>query len=456
MSPIIEITPSICSASRMSSGRWSLISAYVRKPRSLPSTISVFRRRLRASTSAGVSSRGAMSACLPFLPLLAARPRRACRRASRRSRWRSACAPAWRPAARARPASAAGAGLGRRARASAAGLRRGDRLAVGAAWRGGGLRAPWPGAFATGLAAGFAAGLAAGLRDRPWRQRLGARACRFARGLAGRRLRLGGGLPLPAAGFALAAAFAPWAAPSWRRALAPARGFLPAGLAPRPPAWRPRCLPRRGGRRCRDLALVFGLDLRAGCVGFLAMVILEFTIGSRGRSGRRRARRGASPAFVEVGAGAGKPQIISRAALFGRPAGRRRPAARPLGHALPDVLELLHALGSPRAPRRPSLRRRGRACRSAAPAATSGRARRAPRPRPPVVRQVRGPRRSRAPTASTASCARAGEVPARTPAVVRSPSASAQQRHQRGRASRPPGVRLVGPREGRAPWRAPA
>ena len=72
MSPIIEITPSICSASRMSSGRWSLISAYVRKPRSLPSTISVFRRRLRASTSAGVSSRGARSACLPFLPFLVA------------------------------------------------------------------------------------------------------------------------------------------------------------------------------------------------------------------------------------------------------------------------------------------------------------------------------------------------------------------------------------------------
>src|SRR5258706_7615962 len=68
MSPIIEMTPSIGSASIMSSGRCSLISAYVRKPRSLPSTISVFRRRLRASTSAGVSTRGAISAWRPFLP----------------------------------------------------------------------------------------------------------------------------------------------------------------------------------------------------------------------------------------------------------------------------------------------------------------------------------------------------------------------------------------------------
>src|SRR6266545_1915944 len=69
MSPIMLMMPSICSASRTSSGKWSLISANVRNPRSLPSTMRLFSRRLRASTSAGVSTRGAISACLPFLPL---------------------------------------------------------------------------------------------------------------------------------------------------------------------------------------------------------------------------------------------------------------------------------------------------------------------------------------------------------------------------------------------------
>src|SRR5439155_22790160 len=38
----------------------------------LPSTIRFFKRRLRASTSAGVNSRGAMSLCRPFLPFLCA------------------------------------------------------------------------------------------------------------------------------------------------------------------------------------------------------------------------------------------------------------------------------------------------------------------------------------------------------------------------------------------------
>ncbi len=72
MSPIMLTMPSICSASSTSSGRWSLISANVRKPRSLPRTISVFSRRLRASTSAGVSTRGAISAWRPLRPFLLA------------------------------------------------------------------------------------------------------------------------------------------------------------------------------------------------------------------------------------------------------------------------------------------------------------------------------------------------------------------------------------------------
>src|SRR5439155_18363863 len=36
----------------------------------LPRTIRFFKRRLRASTSAGVNSRGAISLCRPFLPFL--------------------------------------------------------------------------------------------------------------------------------------------------------------------------------------------------------------------------------------------------------------------------------------------------------------------------------------------------------------------------------------------------
>src|SRR5678815_1945552 len=46
----------ICSASTRSSGRWSLISEYVRKPRSLPSLIRFLRRVRRVSASSGVGA----------------------------------------------------------------------------------------------------------------------------------------------------------------------------------------------------------------------------------------------------------------------------------------------------------------------------------------------------------------------------------------------------------------
>ena len=170
-----QMMPSICSASSRSSGRWSLISAYVRKPRSLPSTISVFRRRLRASTSAGVSSRGAISACRPLLPfLLRGVFARACRRSSRRSRPRSACARGAAAALRARALGRRGGLAGVRPRlpvdglagALACGLRLGDDF-------GGGL--------ADGLGAGFGARRRLALR---LRCRL-AGATFFGRGFAG-------------------------------------------------------------------------------------------------------------------------------------------------------------------------------------------------------------------------------------------------------------------------------
>ena len=56
---------SICSASTRSSGRWSLISEYVRKPRSLPSLIRFFRRVRRVSASSLGSSAGISQASLP-------------------------------------------------------------------------------------------------------------------------------------------------------------------------------------------------------------------------------------------------------------------------------------------------------------------------------------------------------------------------------------------------------
>src|SRR6185437_3337051 len=51
MSPKVEMIASICSASTRSSGRWSLISEYVRKPRSLPSLMRFFSRLRRVSAS---------------------------------------------------------------------------------------------------------------------------------------------------------------------------------------------------------------------------------------------------------------------------------------------------------------------------------------------------------------------------------------------------------------------
>src|SRR4051812_24964025 len=56
---------SICSASTRSSGRWSLISEYVRKPRSLPSLIRFLRRVRRVSASSLGSSAGISQASLP-------------------------------------------------------------------------------------------------------------------------------------------------------------------------------------------------------------------------------------------------------------------------------------------------------------------------------------------------------------------------------------------------------
>ena len=51
--------------STMLSGRWSLISAYVRKPRSLPSLIRFFRRVRRVSASSFGISAGMSQASLP-------------------------------------------------------------------------------------------------------------------------------------------------------------------------------------------------------------------------------------------------------------------------------------------------------------------------------------------------------------------------------------------------------
>lgn len=59
-------------------------------------------------------------------------------------------------------------------------------------------------------------------------------------------------------------------------------------------------------------ALGFGVVLRAGFAGFLAMVILGSRSVSRGRGGRPRAAAHPSRTWV-IGAGAGKPQMISRA-----------------------------------------------------------------------------------------------------------------------------------------------
>src|SRR5258706_11093497 len=72
MSPKVEMIASICSASTRSSGRWSLISAYVRKPRSLPSLIRFLRRVRRVSASSLGSSGGISQAS--FLPLRPGRP----------------------------------------------------------------------------------------------------------------------------------------------------------------------------------------------------------------------------------------------------------------------------------------------------------------------------------------------------------------------------------------------
>src|SRR3954469_15920038 len=65
MSPNVEMIASICSASTRSSGRWSLISEYVRKPRSLPSLIRFLRRVRRVSASSLGSSAGISQASLP-------------------------------------------------------------------------------------------------------------------------------------------------------------------------------------------------------------------------------------------------------------------------------------------------------------------------------------------------------------------------------------------------------
>src|SRR6267142_2356790 len=73
MSPKVEMMASICSASTRSSGRWSLISEYVRKPRSLPSLIRFLSRVRRVSASSLGSSAGMSHSSLrprrPRLPL---------------------------------------------------------------------------------------------------------------------------------------------------------------------------------------------------------------------------------------------------------------------------------------------------------------------------------------------------------------------------------------------------
>src|SRR5471032_348111 len=56
MSLKVPMMPSIASGSTMFSGRWSLISAYVRKPRSLPNLIRVFSFWRRRSSSSSVAS----------------------------------------------------------------------------------------------------------------------------------------------------------------------------------------------------------------------------------------------------------------------------------------------------------------------------------------------------------------------------------------------------------------
>ncbi len=322
MSPIIEITPSICSASSTSSGRWSLISAYVRKPRSLPSTIRVFRRRLRASTSAGVSSRGAISACLPFLPFLLA-----------------AASSARLPAIFA--AISLGV-VGLCARRRRAACRRGCALAGGCRGTGARLRP----CTATGLAAAWPGASPAALATPPCRQRPWRRAWRRASaGAASReRLRAGRLAASPcgfAAGSCLAAGF--FLAALARRFFR--RGFFGGDLARRLRSGRffaDAFAPARASPllRARRLAPCLGRDLRAGLAGFLAMVILVDSRRSCAVAVARGTADADNCASTQYGGDAGKPQIISsrlmrsaasdalRVSRFSRPGAAGRSAGR--------------------------------------------------------------------------------------------------------------------------------
>ena len=247
MSPIMLMMPSICSASRTSSGRWSLISANVRKPRSLPSTIRLFRRRLRASTSAG-RQHARRDLGVPAVLALAARVfgalagdlcgdlargRLVARRVRRRRRRPS------RPWRR-RPATGLAAILG--GRLDVAGDRLRGRMRLGLGQR---------------------------LRDLGFRRRL-----------PGERLLLRRRLGLSPS------AAPPASSPSAARpsSASPSCGPASRACAPSPPA------ALRAGLR----GFAFAGDLRAGFAGFLAMVIL-----------------GDRVPFAPISGRTGKPQILS-------------------------------------------------------------------------------------------------------------------------------------------------
>ena len=283
MSPIMLTMPSICSASSTSSGRWSLISANVRKPRSLPSTISVFRRRLRASTSAGVSTRGAISACRPLRPFLLAAS------AARLPAILAAISPAvglCAGAAAALPPALTGA-LDRRYAAPLP-CRRGS-------WRacrplgdlGMALARAWPCLV-------FGATLPGRLSRPSWRRiSAPARTCAEAqRSTCGRRP------------FSWPPASRPSRPFSWRACAAiswPDRAFLAAERRAEPlrDAGRAFAPGRFFAAVFRDLGLAG--DLRAGFAGFLAMVILTSRVRTTPERGGRATRWGRW----------GKPQIIS-------------------------------------------------------------------------------------------------------------------------------------------------
>ncbi len=147
--------------------------------------------------------------------------------------------------------------------------------------------------MATGFAAGLATCRAAALgASLPFGADLPAAGLALAAGLLAAGLALAADFFCALGGAFLAAGFF----------AAGRTGFLPAGLAPAVflPGLAARAAFRAVAVDDADFALVFGLDLREGCVGFLAMVILESrsvrVVGPGGRALPRRV-----PLTLQVG-----------------------------------------------------------------------------------------------------------------------------------------------------------